>query len=945
MTLAEDRATTTSGASASATALEETLERALDAVGAFDIDEAQAEIEAAWRSTKTPQAFRKAVTPLLRARLEGGREAIGDALLAGDIDGRGVARAMARLTDEIVRLVFIDVAGRVHAAPNPTKTEKIAVVAVGGYGRAEMAPYSDVDLLFLTPYKQTAWGESLIETALYVLWDLKCKVGHSVRSVDECLRQARDDVTIRTALLEKRFLTGEGALFDELNERLWSDLFSKTAREFVDAKLAERDARHETAGGSRYLVEPNVKDSKGGLRDLQNLFWIAKYIYRSETPAEFVAQGVFEAEEAEIFDEAERFFWTVRCHLHFVVNRAQEKLTFDRQIEIAERMGYAGGDGMQAVERFMQDYYRHALKVGELTRFFCAALEAQHAKRRPGLAGFLRNLKGGDAASGEEGLEIRDGRLAVSRDDWFSDDPINLLRIFEAGLRTGALIHPEAFRLMMRSLDLIDDDVRADPEANRIFLNLLTSKKNPERALRRMNETGVLSAFIPEFERVVALMQFNMYHSYTVDEHTIGLIRELHRIENGDLDDVLPIASKIMQGEVNREALFVAAFLHDIGKGLERPHSDVGAEVAMEVCPRLGLSEDDTEMVAWLVQNHLLMSDVAQRRDISDEATIRAFAKNVQSPERLKLLLVLTACDIRAVGPDAWNNWKAQLLRQLYRETYNLLTGGEAVGSRDDQVQHAQETLRKRLQKRGWDEEEIETIIARQYPSYWIALDADTHALHATMMHTAGEKLIVTRFRPDESRDATKACFYMSDHPGLFGRIAGALALAGANVVDARTFTTRDGMAASVFWVQDRDGAPYDPTRIDRLKRTLDRTLNGEVIPRDELRERRKLKAREQSFTVPTRISFDNKASEIYSVIEVQGRDRTGLLFDLTRALTSCHVNIFSAIIATYGERAVDVFYVKDMFGLKITNPNKQRAIQRKLREAIDRAALSASGQ
>ena len=360
-------------------ALERTLERTLDQVGAFDVVEAQAEIEDAWRGTSTPTDFKKIVTPKLRDWIDNGRAAIGDALTAGEIDGRGVARAMAGLTDQILRLVIEDVAGRIHAAPNPTATEKIAVIAVGGYGRAEMAPYSDVDLLFLTPYKQTAWGESLIETALYVLWDLRCKVGHSVRSVDECIRQARGDVTVRTALLEKRFITGDSALFDELDERIWKELFSKTVREFVDAKLAERDARHETAGGSRYLVEPNVKDSKGGLRDLQNLYWIAKYIYHAETTEELVAQNVFEAEEAEVFDAAERFFWTVRCHLHFSVGRAQEKLTFDRQVEIAERMGYVGGDGMRAVERFMQDYYRHAQQVGELTRFFCTQLEARHA--------------------------------------------------------------------------------------------------------------------------------------------------------------------------------------------------------------------------------------------------------------------------------------------------------------------------------------------------------------------------------------------------------------------------------------------------------------------------------------------------------------------------------------------------------------------------------------
>jgi [protein-PII] uridylyltransferase len=884
-----------------------------------------------------PAARRAAAARRLRERLREGRRELGARFAAGEAgDGLEVARALAALTDAVVREA-LDVALALHPNPTPTEGERLSVAAVGGYGRGEMAPFSDVDLLFLTPWKATPWAESVIESALYLLWDLKLKVGYAVRTVDECLRLAREDMTIRTSLLEKRWLHGAREPIETLDRRLWRELFDRTGAEFVQAKLAERDARHARQGGSRYLLEPNVKESKGGLRDLQTLWWIAKYLYHADSVSALVRRGVFSAEEVETFSAAERFLWTVRLHLHWIAGRAVEQLSFDLQLEVADRTGYAGEGGQRGVERFMQSYFRAAKDVGDLTRWFCAALEHEHRRGRPGLVALARRLSFG-APKLSPGFALRDGRIDVAEDGLFRREPLAMLRLFDDGLRTGALVHPHAMRLLAANLDLVDDGFRADPQANALFLRLLCDSDDPERALRRMNESGLLGRFAPQFGRVVAMMQFNMYHHYTVDEHTILAVAELKRIERGALAEALPVATEIVRAGVDKRILAVALFLHDLGKGLLGDHSEIGETIARDLCPRFGLDPAQSATVAWLVRHHLLLSDVAQKRDVNDPATIRAFAMQVRSPERLRLLLVLTVCDIRAVGPGVWNNWKAQLIRTLYWETRDLLTGGFDRLSRAGRAEEAQGAFRQALA--GWSEAEIETEIARHYPPYWLGLDASAHVAAAELARDHDDKTFSLAIDADESRDATRVLIHMSDHPGVFSRMAAALALARANIVDARTFTTHDGMAVSVFWVQSDEGRAYEPAQFDRLRRSVSRALAGEVRPRQALAERRRgAKRRERPFDWPTRITFDNEASELHTVIEVDTRDRVGLLHDLTGALASLNVNLVSAVVATYGEQAVDVFYVKDVFGLKLTSAAKRAAVERRLREAIARAA------
>ncbi|WP_113911054.1 [protein-PII] uridylyltransferase [Roseovarius dicentrarchi] len=879
-----------------------------------------------------PEDRRRAAVEILTGAKQRGRAAIAAALAAEPLRARAATHSYSWLTDCIVRAAYRLASDVLHPLPTPTSGQHLSVLAVGGYGRGDMAPHSDIDLLFLSPYKITGWAESVIETTLYILWDLRLKVGHSSRTISDCLRLGTEDFTIRTALLENRWLTGDRDLAARLNHRLWNDLFSGSEREFTEAKLEERETRHEKQGGQRYMVEPNVKEGKGGLRDLQSLFWIAKYIYRVPDAAQLVALGLFAEDEFDTFVQAENYLWAVRCQLHLITGRPVDKLTFDLQVEVAERLGYTDSAGRRDVEIFMQDYFRHATAVGDLTRIFLSKLEAAHVKSRPLLHRLFRRKR-----KLKDGYTELHGRLAIVDEAAFLTDPLNLLRVFEEGLRTGLLIHPDAMRLVTAHLDLIDDDMRANPAAQKLFLGLMLKHGNPERALRRMNELGVLSAFIPEFEPIVAMMQFNMYHHYTVDEHTIQCISHLARIEREELIEELPIASSILKRGVNRRILYVALLLHDIGKGRPEDHSILGAKIVRKVAPRLGLKPKEVDTVEWLVRYHLLMSDMAQKRDIADPRTVRDFAKAVQVRERLDLLTVLTVCDIRGVGPGTWNNWKASLLRALYRQTLGAMENGLEDINREQRGSDAKAGLRRAL--RDWDAKALKAETARHYPPYWQGLHITAHVIFANLLRDidrdGNRDDIGIDLHPDEDRDATRACFVLADHPGIFSRLAGALALVGANVVDARTYTSKDGYATAVFWIQDGDGHPFDDERLPRLRRTILKTLRGEVVAQDAIKSRDKLKKRERAFRVPTHITFDNDGSEIYTIIEVDTRDRPGLLYDLTRTLAASNVYIASAVIATFGEQVVDTFYVKDMFGLKFYSEAKQQSLEAKLRAAI----------
>ncbi len=903
----------------------------------FDIKAVSAVIDADLKGLSDGREMRDRAVEHLGVAYKAGFTLIGEVYKSKPAQTRQVTASYTWLTDCLVKEVLRVATSYIHPLAKPTKAQRLAIIAVGGYGRAEMAPYSDIDLLFLIPGKHTQWAEKVVETMLYIFWDLRLKIGHATRTSADCLRLGREDYTIRTALLEGRFLDGDAALGMELEEKLWGSLFKGTGAEFVEAKLKERSDRHKKQGGQRYMVEPNVKEGKGGLRDLQSLFWIAKYLHQVQSPRELIKLGMFTKAEFEVFSKAEEFLWTVRCHLHLITRRAMEHLTFDNQVEVASALGYQDKDGRRAVEHFMQDYFRHATQVGEVTRIFLTALEAQHVKRQPRMGELLTKATRRLRTRISAGYRLQQGRLTIADPKTFLKDPINLLRVFEEGLRTRYLLHPDVMRLVTANLHRIDDKMRNDPEANRIFLDMLLDHGNPERGLRRMNELGVIGTFIPEFQAIVAMMQFNMYHHYTVDEHTIQCISTLAQIEDGQLVEDLPVASGILERGVNRRVLFVALLLHDIGKGRPEDHSILGEQIAERLCPRLGLDPAESETVCWLVRHHLLMSDVAQKRDLSDPRTARDFANLVQSRTRLKLMTVLTVCDIRGVGPGVWNNWKAQLIRDLYHATRAALTSGTDDGAQTRRADDARDALAAAL--KSWKPEKLQPELDRHYPAYWQGLDTEAHVMIARLLSKVEPGSIISDFKQDKDRDATRAIFAMEDHPGIFSRLSGALALVGANVVDAKTYTSSDGFATSVFWIQDGNERPYEQSRLKRLGAMVDKALKGTVVARDALKDRDKIKKRERDFIVPTEITFDNEGSEIYTIIEVDTRDRPGLLYDLTRTISGSNIYIASAVIATYGVQAVDVFYVKDMFGLKLHSQSKRRALERKLLEAIERGA------
>jgi [protein-PII] uridylyltransferase len=640
-----------------------------------------------------PQRCRPQILELLQGALVDGRAEIKRRLGENPSQGYRASAEQAFLVDQIVRLIYDYVTVHAYPAANRSASERIAVLAVGGYGRGEMAPHSDVDIAFVTPYKRSSWTEQVVEAILYLLWDLGLKVGQSSRSLDETVKMAQEDLTIRTALLESRFVWGDRAVYEEAALRFWNEVVANTAPDFVRLKMAERDERHKRMGDSRYVVEPNIKDGKGGLRDLHTLYWIGKYIHKVSTASDLVHVGLLSVEEYNRFRKAENFLWSVRCHMHNITGRAEERLTFDLQREVAEQMQFAERPGRSAVERFMHYYFLNAKTVGDVTGLFLAHLdEAMAQKGRRFIPSFNRKPRK------LNGFQLDRGRLALPDDQFFVDDPVRLLEIFHLADLHGLEIHPSAMRTAQRDARLVDKAVRKDPRANALFLDILTSRRDPETVLRWMNESTIFGRFIPDFRRVVAQMQFDMYHHYTVDEHSIRAIGLLADIESGKLKQDHPLSAAIMRNIVSRRVLYVATLLHDIAKGRGGDHSVLGAEVAEALCPRLGLSDAETETVAWLVRHHLLMSATSFKRDLADFKTILDFAQAVQSPERLKLLLVLTVVDIRAVGPGVWNSWKRQLLSDLFEATEEVLRLGHKQRGRDERIVSKKAQLESALQ-------------------------------------------------------------------------------------------------------------------------------------------------------------------------------------------------------------------------------------------------------
>ena len=873
----------------------------------------RAQLTAAATDRTTDEAGqRRAALDILKNALSRGR-LIAKERLENGAGGVETARLLSAVTDEVITALYDFTTVHIFRARNPTEGERLALMAVGGYGRGTLAPFSDIDLLFLRPYKPTAHSESVIEFMLYALWDLGFKVGHASRTVEECLRLSREDFTIRTSILEARRLAGDEKLAEDMKRRFRAEVVKGTGAAFVAAKLKERDERHARAGATRYLVEPNVKEGKGGLRDLNTLFWIAQYLHPGEVKDGVVQLDLFDRADVSTFVRAFDFLWAVRCHLHFATGRAEERLSFDLQPAIARRMGYGDRGDAPAVERFMRRYFMIASQVGALTRAFCAKLEAEESKNRSqGLSRFLAPRKATRKPLDQPGFLIDGGRLSVEGVEVFEKDPVNLLRLFRTADRLDLDLHPDAFTAVTRSLRLITPKVRRDPEATTAFLDVLARGRRTYRSLCLMNEAGVLGRFIPEFGRIVAQMQFNMYHSYTVDEHTLRAVGIIADIAAGRLQTDHPLAVQIMPLIDDKEALFLAMLLHDTGKGGVGGQEKAGARSARSACERLGLERQRVELISWLVEHHLMMSDFAQKRDVNDPRTVEAFARIVENPERLRLLLVLTVADIRAVGPGVWNGWKGQLLRELYNATENLFRHGRGEGAQtvggDESLA---ETARAALVARDPD---AAAFAGRMDADYFSAFTLDEQAAHALLVRRHNDEegpAAQGRIRPD--LNAAEVTVAVGDRLGLFADLASALSALGGDVMGAKVYTSKARQALDVFYVQEASGGPYgadNPAKLERLARALEGAARGEPPPAEP--SRMTDLGRAQAFAIAPSVAVDQEASKECTVVEASGRDRPGLLGALARAISDQGLSIQSAHIDNYGERAVDVFYLQE---------------------------------
>ena len=885
---------------------------------------------------------RKLAIEILRAALFRGRM-IAKERLENGANGFETVTLLSGVTDEVITALYDFTTVHIFRARNPTEGERLALMAVGGYGRGSLAPYSDIDLLFVRPYKTTAHAESVIEFMLYALWDLGFKVGHASRTVEECVRLSREDFTIRTSILEARLLTGDEKLADELIRRFRDDVVRGTGVEFVAAKLAERDERYARAGSSRYMVEPNVKEGKGALRDLNTLFWIAQYLNPDTPSNQIMRLGFLDDREIRVFNRAFEFLWAVRCHLHFTTGRPEERLSFDLQPEIARRMGYGDRGDAPAVERFMRRYFLVVKEVGALTRAVCASLEAEQEKKRPhGLSRFIpgRAKRAEPKPLDAPGFILDSGRLSVEGPQTFENDPVNLIRLFLIADRRNLDLHPDAFTAVTRTLGLITTKVRRDPEAVKAFIDILARGKHTLRTLTLMNEAGVLGRFIPEWGRIVAQMQFNMYHSYTVDEHTLYAVGVIADIAAGKLAADHPLAVETYPLIEDKEALFLAMLLHDTGKGGEDGQEIGGARAARSVLTRMGLEPERVELVAWLVQHHLVLSDFAQKRDVSDPATITAFAEIVQSPERMRLLLLLTVADIRAVGPGVWNGWKGQLIRELVAGAEAIFRGGRGADSAAVFRRHLETQAteaREALLAVDPAAAEWATAMEDAYFTGWTPQEIQTHAGLGRQAASSGSQAgAAASARIRRKRNAAEVTIAAQDRLGLFADLAAVMAGMGANIVGARVYTSKSGQALDVFYVQDAAGAPFgegNTPLLARLSATLEAAARGDP-PNFEAKRTYEL-GRAAAFDIAPVVVVDTDASADATVIEVSGRDRPGLLAALAKVLAEAGLSIVSAHVDNYGERAVDVFYLHEKGGGKITETRRINGVKKVLLEVL----------
>ena len=873
--------------------------------------------------------FKKELFSNLKNQLDEKNDLIKKIFL-GTSDGSLNVGLNSILIDSMLRVVFKKIYHKIF-----NNTDYIfSIIAVGGYGRGELAPCSDLDLLFLLPnnlkINESKHAEEVIQFILYILWDLGYSVGHSTRTIDDCIEKSKLDLTISTALLEKRFIVGNEDVFSLLNDKFTFFIKNTKTLKFVEAKLVESELRHKRFGGSRYVVEPNVKDGKGGLRDLHTLIWISKFAYKVDSVSKLINMGALSKKEAASFAESQRFLLSVRCHLHYRAFREDDRLAMDAQLDLAKTMNFKNTITQKDVERFMKRYFLATKTVGSLTRIFCAAIETEFNK--PLRLSFLSFKKKEDVYP----FDIELGRLFVKNKEVLSENPVNIIKLFNISHNKNIDIHPKTLRYLTSLQRLINHEVRHDFDANKMFLDILTSDKDSTRTLRLMNESNILGKFIPEFQKIVGLMQFDMYHSYTVDEHTIFTISNLYSLKNGEFKNFAPLASKVILEISSKKCLFVAMLLHDIAKGRKGDHSENGSLIASVVCPRLGLSKEETKTVEWLILYHLLMSKTAFRYELGDARVIKSFVDKVKSVERLKLLLVLTVADIKGVGPEIWNDWKGSLITELYSKSFDMLQKDNV----NELIKTPKKSFENFLVENGLTNSDAKQYCSYYYDNYWEIFKLSRIINHYEIfrnMYKDSKKFKVHLF--DESKlKATELLVIAPDHHGLFSLISGLVSASGYDVVNAKIITRSDGYALDTFFIQNKNRQPIiEEHSKKKLLKIISQGLEGNFNVEKALNKRwEEIPARFRAIKAPTRVIIDNNMSDEYSILEIKCKNAPGVLYRITKVITSLGLQINTANVSTYGDRVVDIFYIKDAFGLKIDNNKSMDKVKMSILKTLE---------
>jgi len=774
-----------------------------------------------------------------------------------------------------------------------------ALVAVGGYGRRELHPCSDIDLLILVPEQEPAELECNLGHLFTLLWDIGLQPGHSVRTVTQCVEAAEKDQTIITNLMDARLIAGDAQLFEAMNEgiaptRIWP------SREFFQAKRKEQEARYAKCHDTAYNLEPNIKEGPGGLRDIQTIAWVIKRHSNAATLSELVEQGELTADEYAELQRDLQYLWKLRFALHILAGRCEDRLLFDYQRTLAEWFGYEGG-GNAAVEAFMQAYFRTAQRVQRLNEMLLQMLEETlcpdfHAEAEPLDMHF----------------QITNGHLEIRHPAVFVEHPLGLLEIFLQLQKQPHLkgIRANTIRAIRQHLHLIDDDFRQNVQARRLFLEIFRQPEGITHQLRRMNRYGVLAAYLPEFAHIAGRMQYDLFHAYTVDEHSLFVVRNLRRMGIARFREELPFAAKIFPRIGKPEILYLVGLYHDMGKGRGGDHSIIGERLARDFCQRHEIPEKDTRLICWLVRNHLIMSVTSQRKDIQDPEVIQAFAAQVESEERLNHLYLLTVADIRGTNPTLWNSWRDTLLRELFLGTRKVLREKTALTARRERIDATRKEALTRLERLGLNGDSTLRIWRHFDDDYFLRTLPEECAWHTLAIHmTPEEHLPMVLVRPHDARGSAEIFIYMRDREGIFAQIAAHLDQLGLTILAAKLRTSSDGYVINSFHVLERDGRPVkDLLREQQIASRLKRCLKDPqpLCFKIDRRPGRHLK----HFALPVKVQFHHDSRRGYSVLELVAADRPGLLAEVGKIFDHFGIRLLDARIATLGNRAEDVFCI-----------------------------------